>query len=263
MSLWAISAAPLIVGADVTKLTKSEIAILTNPEVLAVNQDPLGLQCIKIPDSNSELQVWAKPLAQPGSRAIVLLNRTAAASPISVDWSSLELDPAGKAQVRDLWAHKNLGLYTSRFQVTVPPQDIVMLRIDGEEGQGVTYSPSANHSGAVAKDDIVCKDCLASEGSLVKSDASESFQDIKASSDATYITIEYRNLSGAPIVAELRANGQIATRVQFLPTSRTQSGIGAIMVEVNLDPTIGNVVEISSPCIGKSFSVASLKVSPW
>lgn len=263
MSLWAISAAPLIVGADVTKLTKSEIAILTNPEVLAVNQDPLGLQCIKISSSNSELQVWAKPLARPGSRAVVLLNRTAAASPISVDWSSLGLNSVAKAQVRDLWAHKNLGLYTSRFQGTVPPQDIVMLRIDGEEGKGVTYSPSTTHPDAVAKDDIACKGCIASEGNLVKSDASESFQGIKVSSEATYITMEYRNLSGAPIVAELRANGQMATRVQFPPTTRTQSGMGVIMAEVNFDPTISNVVEISSPCIGKSFSVVSLKVSPW
>ena len=263
MSLWAISAAPLIVGADVTRLTKSEIAILTNSEVLAVNQNPLGLQCIKISGSNSELQVWAKPLARPGSRAVVLLNRTAAASPISVDWSSLGLNSAAKAQVRDLWAHKDLGLYTSRFQVTVPPQDIVMLRISGEDGQEVTYSPSTTRPDAVAKDDTVCKGCVANEGSLVKSDASESFQGIKVSSEATYITMEYRNLSGVPIVAELRANGQIATRVQFPPTSRTQTGMGAIMAEVNFDPATDNTVEISSPCIGKSFSVVSLKVSPW
>jgi len=263
MSLWAISSAPLIQGADVTRLKKSEVAILTNPEVLAVDQDSLGLQCIMLSGLYSGLQVWAKPLAQSGGRAVVLLNRTNSPSTISVDWNSLGLDPAAKAEVRDLWARKNLGPYTSVFQQTVPPQDAVMLRVNGAEGKARIYHPNPSPESAGSQRATDCAGCAANSIALIKSNSSESFQDIQATSKATYITLEYRNVRDKPVVAELQVNGQDATRVQFPPTSQTKTGVGVLMLEVNFNPLASNMVAVSSPCIGKSFSIVSLKVSAW
>ena len=66
MSLWAISAAPLLVGADLTTMSDSTRATLTNPDVLAVDQDSLGLQGVKVASSGNGLEVWSKALATPG-----------------------------------------------------------------------------------------------------------------------------------------------------------------------------------------------------
>ena len=115
MSLWAISGAPLIEGADLTKLSKATTETLTNPEVIAVDQDSLGLQAIMVAQPAKGVQVWAKPLAHHGEHAVLLLNRTAAPAQISVTWSEVGLEPSSTATVRDLWAHKDLGSYRSRL----------------------------------------------------------------------------------------------------------------------------------------------------
>src|SRR6266567_4595912 len=75
-SLWAMSGAPLLVGADLTKLSPETLATLTNPAVLAIDQDALGLQAVKVSEPEKGLQVWAKPLSANGTRAVLLLNRT-------------------------------------------------------------------------------------------------------------------------------------------------------------------------------------------
>src|SRR5439155_1015794 len=79
------------------------LAILTDPEVIAVDQDPLAFQAIKAADDGSGHQVWYKPLDLPGGRAVGLLNRGNAAASIAVDWNVIGLAP-GNATVRDLWA---------------------------------------------------------------------------------------------------------------------------------------------------------------
>src|SRR5665213_3751228 len=88
MSLWAISGAPLLVGADLSRLNKETIGILTNPQVLAIDQDSLGLQSILVAQAGPGLQVWAKPLAHAGEHALVLLNRTTAQAQITVKWNA-------------------------------------------------------------------------------------------------------------------------------------------------------------------------------
>lgn len=120
MSLWAISGAPLLVGADVTKLSKAAADTLLNAEVIAVDQDALGLQCIKAAEPSPGVQVWVKPLAAPGQRAVLLLNRTDAAAPVSVEWRELGLQLNAAATVRDLWMHKDLGSRASSYTASVP-----------------------------------------------------------------------------------------------------------------------------------------------
>ena len=129
-SLWAIMAAPLIAGNDIRTMSDETRDILTNREVIAVDQDSLGVQGWLAAQPAPDLQVWMKPL-RDGSRAVALVNRTEAAAEIAVEWSAIGLRP-GAAAVRDLWAHRDVGRVANRYAAQVPPHGVVMVRITGQ-----------------------------------------------------------------------------------------------------------------------------------
>jgi alpha-galactosidase len=128
-SLWAIMAAPLILGNDLTNMSAQTLAIIANAEVIAVDQDPLGKQGTPISTSTT-LEVWSKPLAASKSYAVALFNRTGAAANITVTWSSLGL--TGAATVRDLWAKQDLGSMATQYTANVASHAVVMLKIVGQ-----------------------------------------------------------------------------------------------------------------------------------
>lgn len=134
LSLWAMLAAPLMAGNDVRSMSEATRAILTNREVIAVDQDPLGVQGTLIASNPPELQVWVKPLAD-GSKAVALLNRSALAASMTVSWPRIGLREGQAAAVRDLWAHQDRGTGSGRWSATVAPHGVVMLRITPAEGQ--------------------------------------------------------------------------------------------------------------------------------
>ncbi len=126
-SLWCILAAPLIAGNDLRDMSEETKMILTNREVIAVDQDPLGKSGSKVRD-DGDLEVWVKQLAD-GGRAVVLFNRGLTKEKMSVLWTELGYPTFLKAEVRDLWLHKNLGKFTTEFTAEVPPHDAVMFRV--------------------------------------------------------------------------------------------------------------------------------------
>ena len=127
--MWAILAAPLIAGNDIRSMNATTKAILTNPDVIAVNQDPLGKQATLVATPGSNLQVWSKQMSGTNVRAVALFNRSGAAASIAVTWTQIGL-PAGSATVRDLYAQKDLGPFTDMYTATsVPSHGIVMLKI--------------------------------------------------------------------------------------------------------------------------------------
>jgi alpha-galactosidase len=132
-SLWAVLAAPLIAGNDLRKLltedpvAKAALEILTNREVIAVDQDPLGTQGRLVQNRLPELQVWSKPLSD-GARAAVLLNRASVPTTIAVDFGRLGIS-SDSARVRDLWAHRDEGTFGRRYQAAVPSHGAVMIRV--------------------------------------------------------------------------------------------------------------------------------------
>jgi alpha-galactosidase len=129
MSLWAIMAAPLIAGNDIRSMSATTTAILTNTEVIAVDQDPLGVQGHIVSGKGTNLQVWAKKLSGTNTVAAVLLNRNTSASSITVQWSALGI-PTGAATVRDLWAKKDLDSFTGSYTATnVPAHGVVMIKV--------------------------------------------------------------------------------------------------------------------------------------
>ena len=126
-SLWALMAAPLIAGNDLRSMSGAIQNILTNPEVIAVNQDSLGQQGSKV-WSSGNLSVWSKALDNPIERAVVLLNRDSAAADITVRWSDIGF-PSGAATVRNLWSRSDVGSFADSYTANVASHGAVMLKI--------------------------------------------------------------------------------------------------------------------------------------
>jgi alpha-galactosidase len=126
-SMWCLLAAPLMAGNDIRKMSPEIHDILTNKEVIAVDQDPAGIQGRRV-KKNGDLEVWSKQLSD-GGRAVALLNRGAAEASISVNWTDLGYPENLPAAVRDLWLKKDLGKLTSSFSSPVPSHGVVMVRI--------------------------------------------------------------------------------------------------------------------------------------
>jgi alpha-galactosidase len=126
-SLWAILAAPLIAGNDLRSMTPEIHDILTNKEVIAVDQDALGREGRRVAKSG-DLEVYSKEL-KGGSRAVVLLNRGASDQQITVNWEDLGYASHLSASVRDLWAHKDAGKFPGKFSASVVSHGVVMVTV--------------------------------------------------------------------------------------------------------------------------------------
>jgi alpha-galactosidase len=129
MSLWSILAAPLLAGNDLRDMKPTIHEILTNREVIAVNQDKDGKQGHRVSQSG-EQEIWARPLAG-GAQAVAFFNRGAAPSKITVKWTDLGLKSKPK-HARDLWAHTDVKLDGPEYSATVPTHGVAMLRISNK-----------------------------------------------------------------------------------------------------------------------------------
>ena len=129
-SLWAVLAAPLFAGNDVRNMSAETRSILMNREVIAIDQDPLGMQGRKVRDTGP-LEVWLKPLAG-GERAVLLFNRGSVEVKMAVMWDEIAYAPSARLGVRDLWAHRDIGSLVGRLESTVPAHDVVLLRLRPE-----------------------------------------------------------------------------------------------------------------------------------
>ena len=117
MTLWSIMASPLIIGCDMTKMTPLTLSILSNDEVIAVDQDALGKQGWRVKQEGGK-EVWMKPL-EDGSLAVAFFNLGEAPDAVSISWSDLSLK--GPQKLRDLWRQKDLGVQEKGYSVTVAP----------------------------------------------------------------------------------------------------------------------------------------------
>ncbi|KDN18089.1 alpha-galactosidase [Amycolatopsis rifamycinica] len=138
MSLWAVSGAPLLAGNNLATMSAATKSVLANREVIAVDQDPRGLQGVKVAEDAAGLQVYSKVLSGSGKRAVVLLNRTSSAATMSVRWADLGLSPAS-ATVRNVWAATNAGASATGYSVNVPAGDSVLLTVQGADAASASY----------------------------------------------------------------------------------------------------------------------------
>jgi alpha-galactosidase len=125
VSLWCLVAAPLIFSGDITRLDDFTLSLLTNDEVIDVDQDPLGKPGRRMA-MDGDLEVWAKDM-EDGSKAVGLFNRGEDATKVTTKWSDLGLK--GKLIVRDLWRQKDLGTYDGEFTASVPRHGVVLVRL--------------------------------------------------------------------------------------------------------------------------------------
>jgi alpha-galactosidase len=125
ITLWSLQAAPLLIGADLSQIDDFTVNLLGNPEVLAVNQDPLGQAAGRL-RGDGRMDVWVRKLSD-GTVAVGLFNRAPIAMPIGVKLSELGL--SGVQPVRDLWQHKDLPSARDGISMTIPRHGAVLLKV--------------------------------------------------------------------------------------------------------------------------------------
>jgi alpha-galactosidase len=125
MTLWVILAAPLLAGNDLSKMTPSTLALLTNKEVIAVDQDPLGKQGDRVSASGLS-EIWAKPLTGD-AKAVALFNR--ADAPAAITLQLREVGFGDNAKLRDLWQGREVAAANGAYTVTVPAYGAVLLKV--------------------------------------------------------------------------------------------------------------------------------------
>jgi alpha-galactosidase len=125
MSLWSILAAPLLAGNDLRQMPPGILDILTNAEVIAVNQDKEGKQGSRI-SKEGDREIWSRKLGG-GALAVGLFNRSDEAAKMKVTWKQLGVK--GPSQVRDLWLHKDVSASNAGYEATVPAHGVALLRL--------------------------------------------------------------------------------------------------------------------------------------
>jgi hypothetical protein len=196
--MWAVSGAPLLAGNNLATMSAETAAILKNREVIAVDQDPRGLQGVKVAEDAAGLQVYGKVLGGSGKRAVLLLNRTSSAATMTARWADLGLTPA-TAKVRNLWAAKDAGSYAGGYSVSVPAGDSVVLTVQGADAAAARYAADgARFTGITA-----------------------------AATGLAVATFSYRGTTAQ--TATLAVNGQQPTVLAFWPTGGAVKSLSAVV----------------------------------
>jgi alpha-galactosidase len=130
MTMWCLLASPLMIGCDLSRLDKFTLALLTNQEVIAVNQDLLGVPAGRNA-LDGQTEVWSRPLSD-GTVAAGLFNRGETQASVTAEWSALGLN--GPQLVRDMWRRSDIGRFESCYSASVPPHGCVLVRV-GHPGE--------------------------------------------------------------------------------------------------------------------------------
>jgi hypothetical protein len=128
LALWAIAGAPLLAGNKLDSMSAETKSVLTNAEVIAIDQDPLAKQGVKVSDDSGR-QIYSKVLSGTARRAVLLLNRSTSAATITVRFADIGL--GASASVRNVWTATDLGAQTTSYATSVPPSDAVLLLVTG------------------------------------------------------------------------------------------------------------------------------------
>jgi alpha galactosidase A-like protein/alpha galactosidase C-like protein len=198
MGLWAISSAPLMVGSDLTRLSSATLSLLKNREALSIHNDAYGLQPIKVAEPTPGVQVWAKPMAIAGRRAVAILNRTDASAEVKIDPNKLGLNGALRS-LRDVCTGRDVATGDAAF--SVPAHDLILLLVDGEDKKPDEY--------------------LATESDITL---------IRATSGPTLARLDYTNSSDHVAVVHVKSTSGLSTSLALAPTGATDSGrVGLIL----------------------------------
>ena len=198
MGLWVMSSAPLMVGSDLTRLSPATLSLLTNEEALAIHNDPYALQPIKVDEPTPGIQIWAKPMAIAGRRAVAILNRTGAPAQVSVDWKKLGLKGTPRS-AHDVWNNRDLTPVDAT--ITVPPHDLALMVVDGEEETPAVY--------AADRTDIT---------------------GIQAPHGPVFAKLHYGNTSGHVVLLRVKNTSGLSTTLALPPTAGTEIGVVGLIL---------------------------------
>jgi hypothetical protein len=174
------------------------VSLLTNKEAIAINKDVYGLQPIKVDEPATGIQIWVKPMAIAGRRAIGILNRNEAGSQVNIYWEKLGLKGTPRS-IRDVWSGRNLNSADLAF--SVPPKDLTIMVVDGEYKSPEEYP---------AKQDM-------NTG-------------IQATRGPTFARLQYINSSGHAVVVPVKSTSGFVTALNLPPTVEAETGaIGVIL----------------------------------
>ncbi|MDQ2841759.1 MAG: glycoside hydrolase family 27 protein [Acidobacteriota bacterium] len=198
MGLWAISSAPLMVGSDLTRLSPATLSLLKNKEALAIHKDPYGLQPIKVAEPTPGVQVWTKPMAVAGRRAVAILNRTDSSTQVKIDSSKLGLDGTPRS-LRDVWNGRDLAAADAVFSVRA--HDLVLLVVDGEDKKPAEY--------------------LANQSDIAG---------IQATRGPTFARLQYANTYGHVAVVRVKSTSGLSTALALPPTAGSDTGTAGLIL---------------------------------
>jgi len=125
--MWAMLAAPLILGSDPRNLSSATISMLENPDVIAIDRDHLGAQATLVSQTDTGQQVWVKPLAN-GARAVALFNRGSSAEQITTTATAVGMPSARNYRLLDVWS-KQTSTTTGTIGALVQPDSVVLYRV--------------------------------------------------------------------------------------------------------------------------------------
>jgi len=198
MGLWALASAPLMVGSDLTRLSPATLSLLKNREALAIHNDPYGLQPIKVAEPAPGVQVWAKPMAVAGRRAVAILNRTDNSAQVKIDWGKLGLVGPPRS-LREVWNGRDAAVSDTAF--SVPARDLYLLSVDGEDKKPNEY--------------------LANQSDIAG---------MQATSGTTFARLEYTNTSGQVAVVRVKSTSGFSTALALRPTAGSDTGSAGFLL---------------------------------
>jgi alpha-galactosidase len=264
-SMWAISAAPLWAGNDLTQMDAATKGIYTNAEVIAVDQDPLGAGPAKVREDRKGLQVWMKPLGSIGSgaSAVLLLNLTAVPADIAVQWSDLGL--TGKAEVRDLLTRQNLGQLARGYRAQIPPHGSVLLKVTGEFSwvKGAIYQaewPGNLRTGAAKY--VVCHEC--DDGYAVSLPGTRDTRNNGSSLDFTHVVVPGSGRYSVTIygIRPVSAGQNVAMRVNQGPPEQIPiHGAGEKSTAIPVQLNRGNNYITFTPVDAEDVAIDRLRLN--
>jgi hypothetical protein len=213
MTLWAISAAPLYTGDDLTKLDAYGISLLTNREVIAIDQQGVPARPVT---PVGTAQTWGLK-NKDGSYTVALFNMGSFPATVAANWTSFGF--AGKADVRDVWAGRGIGSYDGGISATVPSHGTRLFRVTPRNHAAATTgyeAESAKNAAVLGAGPADCAQCSGGKkvGNLYNGGALQ-FRDIRVPRSGTY-QVNIRYVSGDPRSATVSANGQVPANVAFV-----------------------------------------------
>jgi alpha-galactosidase len=139
-AMWCMLASPLIMGNDLRNASAETIKILTNKEVISINQDKLGIQGFRFSNEN-KLEIWIKPL-ENNDWAISFVNMNETPVKLDFDWNKHDIGDdvngrflntkKGRYKIRDLFSHKNIGTTVENLKATINPHDVLLIKLEKE-----------------------------------------------------------------------------------------------------------------------------------